>query len=101
MKPGMTTKVDLLIQKLEGVLTVPREAVMLVDGKPSVFRVDGGLDPIEVQVGARNATDVVVEDGLAKGDAVFLGALWGNGGRRLRPVRQADDPAPEAAETVT
>ena len=74
MKPGMTTKVDLLIQRLEDVLTVPREAVVLVAGKPTVFRDKAGK-PVatEVTVGPRNSTHVVIEGGLDEADAIFLG----------------------------
>lgn len=97
MKPGMTTKVDLLIDAMEGVLTVPREAVVLVEGKATVFRAGDDLDPVEVTVGARNATHVVIDDGLAEGDAVFLGPPPG---ATVDGDLGEQKTGPEAAETT-
>ncbi len=82
MKPGMTTKVDLVIEQLEDVVMVPREALVQSEGKWTVFvKGKGGKpDEVEVQVGARNATHVVVEEGVTEGQAVFLGAPNGHQG---------------------
>ncbi len=78
MKPGMTTKVDLLIEQLDGVLTVPREAVVLVEGKPTIYLSDGGEpEAVEVVVGPRNSTHVVIEEGLEEGADIFLGPPGG------------------------
>ncbi len=98
MKPGMTTKVDLLIEKLEGVLTVPREAVVLLAGKPTVYRARGGdPDPVEVVVGPRNSTHVVIEEGLDEGDEIFLGPPGGTktDGGIGDESRDASSPPPE------
>ena len=78
MKPGMTTKVDLLIERLEGVVTVPREAVVLVSGRPTLYLDDGGrMEPVEVTLGARNSTHVVIETGAEEGAVIFLGPPGG------------------------
>ncbi len=74
MKPGMTSKVDLVIEHLSDVLTIPREALVQREGVWVVFVPDGKRwAQREVTVGARNATHVVVETGLKDGDLVFLG----------------------------
>jgi multidrug efflux pump subunit AcrA (membrane-fusion protein) len=78
MKPGMTAKVDLLIERLEDVLTVPREAIVLVAGKPTLYTAEGGRPkPVEVTVGPRNSTHVVIEEGVEEGDLIFLGPPGG------------------------
>lgn len=75
MKPGMTAKVDLVIEKLDGVVTVPREALHQREGRWVVFVPDGkGWAEQDVTAGARNATHVVIEEGLPEGARVFLGA---------------------------
>ncbi len=75
MKPGMTSKVDLVIEHLTDVLTVPREALQQREGRWVVFVPDGkGWAQKDVTAGARNATHVVISDGLSDGDLVFLGA---------------------------
>lgn len=94
MKPGMTTKVDLLIERLEGVLTVPREAVVLVEGKSTVYVDRGGPEAVEVKVGARNSTHVVIEEGLEVGASIFLGPPAGT-----RTDGGIGDEAREAATT--
>lgn len=74
MKPGMTTKVDLVIEQLADVVMVPREALVQTEGKWTVFVANGGKsEQVEVTVGARNATHVVVEEGVAEGQSIYLG----------------------------
>ena len=81
MKPGMTSKVDLVIEHLDDVLTIPRESLTQREGRWVVFLPDGKKwTEREVVVGARNATHVVVEEGLSNGDVVFLGPPDGRRG---------------------
>jgi HlyD family secretion protein len=81
MKPGMTSKVDLVIEHLTDVLTVPREALTQREGRWVVFVPDGkSWAEREVVVGARNATHVVVSEGLSDGESVFLGPPDGHRG---------------------
>lgn len=80
MKPGMTAKVDLVIEQLSDVLIVPRESLHQREGRWVVFVPDGkGWAEQDVVTGARNSTHVVLEEGLPEGAAVFLGAPDGLG----------------------
>jgi HlyD family secretion protein len=73
LRPGMSAEVEVILQTLEEVLSVPLDAVFRVDGKDIVYRKDGrSLDPVEVQLGPRNAISVVIESGLAEGDEIAL-----------------------------
>ncbi|MBS2012037.1 MAG: efflux RND transporter periplasmic adaptor subunit [Deltaproteobacteria bacterium] len=55
----------------EGLL-IPRDAVVFVDGKPTVFRAEGAnkVVPVVVKLGASNETDYEVLDGLKDGAKV-------------------------------
>jgi len=57
------------------VLTVPRSALEMLDGKDVVFvqRPDGGIAVREVSVGARGHDDVEIRSGLNEGESVAVG----------------------------
>lgn len=73
MKPGMTVRAEVQVEKLEGVLKIPREAVVR-DGERTFVRVRalGGWREVDVVTGAQNDTHVVVSEGLQEGDEVAL-----------------------------
>lgn len=69
MRPGLSTRVEVVSRKWENVLVVPRVAVRFTDGKPEVAR-PGSPDPAAVTLAGCTATDCIVESGLSEGDAV-------------------------------
>lgn len=89
MKPGQRIAATLVLEELEDVLVVPRQAVHQEDGRFWVYRRAGrSFSPTTVEVGSRSAALLVVEQGLAAGDVVAL----------ARPPDAADPkPAPEVA----
>jgi multidrug efflux pump subunit AcrA (membrane-fusion protein) len=68
MKPGMTVRVEILLEEQEG-LVLPRHAVFQEQGKTLVRLLTG--EKQEVKVLARNATHCLIE-GLAEGTEVWL-----------------------------
>jgi multidrug efflux pump subunit AcrA (membrane-fusion protein) len=73
MKPGQRVKARIVLDELDGVLTVPRGALAEKDGKRVVYRLEGGrFRPVEVVVGCSSLARVVVTQGLAAGDRVAL-----------------------------
>ena len=73
MRPGMTTSVDVIIDTVPNALTVPIEAVFEREGEPAVYvRRGRGFDLRQVKLGKRNATHVVIEDGLDSGEEIAL-----------------------------
>ncbi len=73
MRPGMSCEVEILIEDLEDVLYVPRQAVYLDGKRPVCFVVgDGGIETRPVKVGLDNAKWVVIEEGLTEGELVLL-----------------------------
>lgn len=73
LKPGMSTKVDILVEQLEDVLIVPIQVVARRDGKKVCYCLTSkGSEPREVQTGAFNDTFVQIIEGLEVGDEVLL-----------------------------
>ena len=70
--PGEKTKVKVLLDVLQGVMTVPAVAVREEDGEHYVYVVaaDGSVESRQVTVGSKVGKWIVVKDGLAPGEMV-------------------------------
>jgi HlyD family secretion protein len=74
LRPGMSVKVELSRPGIQNVVLVPRGAVAFPDSEKDQVRVhlaDGGLR--DVELGACNAQNCIVDKGLAEGDRVLVG----------------------------
>jgi HlyD family secretion protein len=103
LRPGMSARVELLVEKLPSATYVPLEAVFERGGKYYCYVVEGGSpEPREVLLGPSNDNYVVIEAGVDAGDRVLLGYPDDDG----RPLGGESIPgfldvvAP-AAETLT
>jgi cobalt-zinc-cadmium efflux system membrane fusion protein len=76
LKPGMFASVALDASTAVKALAVPDEAVVLMEGKPTVFvQEHGGFEPRTVTLGDKLQGRVIVKEGLEDGDgAVVKGA---------------------------
>lgn len=73
VKPGISAKVEIIIEELSDVLTVPIQAVTTVDGEQLCYRSNGGdPEPIPVEVGKFNTKYIEIRSGLKEGDEVML-----------------------------
>jgi HlyD family secretion protein len=73
LRPGMTARVEILVEERPHALFVPLEAVFEREGKSVCYAVGrGGLDERQVLLGPSNTDFVVVERGLAAGERVSL-----------------------------
>lgn len=73
MRPGMSCEIEILVEDLENILYVPRQAIRLDGGKTICFvSSGGGVETREVTVGLGNAKWTVIEEGLSEGDLVLL-----------------------------
>lgn len=72
--PGMTAAVNIVVDQIENVLTVPNRAVRLMDGQRTIFLLrNGELVPVRVQIGAISDTHSEIVSGDVKaGDVVVL-----------------------------
>jgi len=69
LKPGMTASVRIAVDRLTNVLVVPADAVSLLNGRPTVYRLTRSrFDAVTVEVARRGREQVVVASGIAAGD---------------------------------
>ena len=73
LRPGMSATVEVVVQRTEDVLVIPRKASTQIDGKPTVYLKDGeSYRPVAIEVAATNRTEIVVASGLEDGDEIAL-----------------------------
>jgi HlyD family secretion protein len=73
LKPGMSAKTEIIIEKIPNKVWVPIESVFEKDGKTVVYAMKSKKPKkVEVKVGRRNDTDVIIESGLKGGEKVCL-----------------------------
>lgn len=74
LRPGMTAQVEILVNELENVLSVPVQAVLQYGGKDhvAVRKSDNTFDWRDVTLGVSNDKLVEVKDGLKAGEFVAL-----------------------------
>ena len=80
VRPGMTARVNIPVEKLEDVVSVPLEAVSESGEKPLIYKkTAAGPEAVAVELGKRNDSRVVVTSGIAVGDVIYLGDPTGSG----------------------
>jgi len=73
IKTGMTAKVEVIIEKLHGVLSVPIQAVTSVQGSKVCYVLTGaGPQKRQVETGLFNDNFVEIKSGLSEGEKVLL-----------------------------
>ena len=73
LKPGVTTRAEILVEEVQNVLAVPVQAVVTKQGRRYVFRGRGDTpEPVQVKLGRSNDEFVEVLDGLAQNDVIRL-----------------------------
>ncbi|MCJ7777785.1 MAG: efflux RND transporter periplasmic adaptor subunit [Sedimentisphaerales bacterium] len=104
LKPGMSVKVEILVERLDNVLIVPVQVVANREGKKMCYvSASNTPEPREVRTGAFNDTFVQIVSGLTEGEQVLLNpprVLESTGGRTVTQAkegpRQAEEPASES-----
>ena len=87
LKPGMYARVRLTVERRPNALTVPRGAVVDIEGKRGVFMVENGQTARfrEVQTGLQDNDRIEILDGLNEGERVVTtGALALRDGDRVQ-----------------
>ena len=73
LKPGMSAEVEIVLEAMPDVLSIPLTALFNGEQGYSVFRLqDGDYEEIAVELGEKNATAVIVTTGLSEGDIIAL-----------------------------
>ncbi|HPC95087.1 MAG TPA: efflux RND transporter periplasmic adaptor subunit [Sedimentisphaerales bacterium] len=74
LRTGMSCKVEIIVAQYEDAVYIPIQAVIRVNGKPTVYvvRPDGTVQEREVEIGLDNNSMVHVISGLEAGEVVWL-----------------------------
>jgi membrane fusion protein (multidrug efflux system) len=100
LKPGMFSRVVLVLETRENALIVPEQALVPQGKDRFVYRLtDGKAALTKIELGLRRPGEVEIRDGLAAGDTIVL-----DGQLRLRdgsPVTVLEDKPQPAAATET
>ena len=73
LRPGMTANVSIAGPVRQNVLRVPVEAVFIVEGQPTAYRVAGGATTrAPLSLGLTDLAYVEILDGLTEGDSIAL-----------------------------
>jgi HlyD family secretion protein len=73
LRSGMTCTAEIIIDQFENAVYVPIEAVMNVNGKPTVYVVNGDkVKSRTVETGLENNTIIMVSSGLKAGEIITL-----------------------------
>ncbi|TWU06448.1 efflux RND transporter periplasmic adaptor subunit [Stieleria varia] len=74
LRPGMTSEVKILVQKIDEALQLPIESVIERNGRffCGVASPDGSVATREIEIGDANETDVIILSGLSDRDEVIM-----------------------------
>jgi multidrug resistance efflux pump len=101
IKPGMSAKVEVMVNQLDNVIYVPVQAVTPINGKQYCQVVKGAKsDRREVEIGEFNDEFIEVKQGIQEGDVVVLRAvepLPGEGKDKQEGGKPEDQAKPAAA----
>ncbi len=73
LKPGMSAKIEIVVEELEDVLLAPLQSVMVDSGDTIVYARRGGkAERTVIEPGGFNEEFIEIRSGLEEGDEVFL-----------------------------
>lgn len=73
LKSGMSCEAEIIVEQYKEALYIPVQAVIRVNGKPTVFLGEGdNLKPREVETGLDNNLMIQIKKGLKEGEVVSL-----------------------------
>ncbi|PCE66441.1 efflux RND transporter periplasmic adaptor subunit [Sediminicola luteus] len=88
IRPGMTTSNRILIDKETDVLVVPLEAIFKQDSTSYVYVKSGfSTKKQEVALGNSNLNEVIITQGVAEDDVVFLSKPQGLEDKNIEPLK--------------
>lgn len=103
LKPGMNAVVEIHVDRLDDVLSVPVQAVVQIDRESWCYRDSAGdVERVKVELGVTNDKFVEIRNGLEEGDRVILNptSIVDDGtsqGRSIAPDAGAPEPIDRTA----
>jgi HlyD family secretion protein len=105
IRPGMSTKVQIVVNQLADVVHIPIQAVTPLEDKKVCYVVAGGrLEQREVEVGEFNDEFIEIKKGIQDGERVCLrspaGAEERGAEKKVLPAKEPSKPENKAAVTA-
>jgi len=99
LRPGMSAEVEILIARLDDVLSVPVQCVKEFDGEYHVWvkRPEGWASRV-IELGMSNSKFVEVKDGLVEGDRVAMNPLAVMTSQEERKIYSSDGESKKGGE---
>jgi len=97
LRPGQYVTVNLEVDRHEGVVVVPKKAVVYEDGAPVVYRMVDAPEPEEAEQG----DEAKAEAPGGGSDFGFSFGFGGGGGAPDKKAEEAEPPSPYVGERVT
>ncbi|MGE5296296.1 MAG: efflux RND transporter periplasmic adaptor subunit [Solirubrobacterales bacterium] len=73
LRSGMSCKAEIIVEQYASVVYIPIQAVLRIDGQPTVFVVkDGAIQDRKIRTGLDNNSMIVVVSGLEEGEVVLM-----------------------------
>jgi len=95
LRTGMSCRAEILVQTLSEATYVPIQAVVRVDGRPTVYvRTEKGFAPRAIEAGLDNSSMIHVISGLTPGEVVSLAPPLDAGATRFTAAAAAPTPTP-------
>ncbi len=106
IRPGMTAKVEILVNRLEDVVYVPIQAVNPLEDKKVCYIADGGKpEQRDVEVGEFNEAFIEIKQGIQEGERVCLRTPEGEESQGLEGQKKApsakESPASQSKPAST
>jgi RND family efflux transporter MFP subunit len=94
LKPGMSAKIEIMVDRLDDVVYVPIQAVTPIEGKRVCYVLNGKPEPREVEVGQFNDEFIEIQKGLKEGERVLLRPPEGTQPQEKEPTTQPKPVVP-------
>lgn len=102
MRPGMSAQVEIIVEKLPQVLSVPVQAIVNRMGKKICYIREGTQFKVrEVQTGSFNDNFIVIQTGLSEGDVVTLQPPQGIGPETSEPEETSEQEKQRLAQQAS
>lgn len=100
IRNGMSCQAEIIIEEYADAIYIPLQAVMRVNGEPTVYvRDGGGWGPRTIQVGLDNNRVIHVLDGLSEGETVLLTPPLAEGAQPVSSTMVIAEEDTEAGST--
>ncbi len=73
LRSGMNCRADIIVKQYDDVVYIPVQAVLRVEGQPTIYVVkDGKTEKRVVEIGLDDGIDIAILKGLSEGESVLL-----------------------------